>query len=252
MARASAIRTLFIVGAVAVLNTVSLSAYAVPGYAAGPGTIVGAAATAQQRFGVPAPLLEAICYLEGHLSDHDGAPSAAGGYGCMNLARNSHLDTLDQAAKLLGAPVSSVRNNQTLNIAGAAAVLRADALSLSSSHKVPITLGGWYGAIAKYSGARHDVATMYADEVYRIIRTGLSAIAPTGEIVRIAPTAVTPDTATASTVGERAGLTNQLQHQQRYRLPVRVQLHRADQLCRRHVQHRQPAQRPAAARRHRA
>jgi N-acetylmuramoyl-L-alanine amidase len=46
------------------------------------------------RFGVPASLLEAICYFEGHLSDHGGAPSSAGGYGCMDLIHNSHLDTV--------------------------------------------------------------------------------------------------------------------------------------------------------------
>ncbi len=166
-----------------------------------PGAIAAAAAAAQHRFGVPAVLLEAICYLEGHLSDHGGAPSSDGGYGCMDLARNRHLDTLGQAARLVGAPVSSVRSSLSLNMAGAAAVLRADAVSLSRAHRVPATLGGWYGAIAEYSGAAHQVAIMYASEVYRIVRTGLTATAPTGERVRIAPTAVAPDTATARNVG---------------------------------------------------
>src|SRR5215475_11561097 len=119
----------------------------------------------------------------------------------MNLARNNHADTLDQAAKLLGVPVSSVRGSQPENIAGAAAVLRADAISLSAGHRIPATLGGWYGAIAKYSGAGHKVAVMYANEVYRILRGGLTATAPTGEIVRIVPSAVTPATATANAVG---------------------------------------------------
>jgi hypothetical protein len=166
-----------------------------------PGAIAAAAAAAQHRFGVPAMLLEAICYLEGHLSDHGGAPSSDGGYGCMDLARNSHMDTLGQAAGLLGAPVSSVRSSVSLNMAGAAAVLRADAVSLSRAHRVPATPGGWYGAIAEYSGAQHDVAIMYADEIYRIVRTGLTATAPTGETVRIAPAAVVPEVATASNVG---------------------------------------------------
>src|SRR6266487_1827642 len=143
-----------------------------------PGAIAAAAAAAQHRFGVPAVLLEAICYLEGHLSDHGGAPSSDGGYGCMDLARNRHLDTLGQAARLVGAPVSSVRSSLSLNMAGAAAVLRADAVSLSRAHRVPATLGGWYGAIAEYSGAAHQVAIMYASEVYRIVRTGLTATAP--------------------------------------------------------------------------
>ena len=201
-------KTLLIVGAAAALGALSVPANVGAASLHGPGRgmIAGAAEAAQQRFGVPASLLEAICYLEGHLSDHGGAPSSAGGYGCMDLARNSHLDTLGQAARLLGVPVWSVRRSQALNIAGAAAVLRADAIALSGTHRVPTTLGGWYGAIAKYSGAGHDIAVLYASEVYRIVRIGLTATAPTGEIVRIAPTAVTPDTATAAHVGTTPAL----------------------------------------------
>jgi hypothetical protein len=198
----SAIKTMLIAGAAVTLSVLSVpaGAGAASHNAAGRGTIAGAARAAQQRFGVPASLLEAICYVEGHLSDHGGAPSSEGGYGCMDLARNSHLDTLGQAARLLGVPVLSVRSSLALNIAGAAAVLRADAISLSPTHRVPATLGGWYGAIAKYSGAEHDIAVMYANEVYRIVQRGLAATAPTGEIVRIAPTAVRPDTASARKV----------------------------------------------------
>jgi hypothetical protein len=208
MAKMSALRMLVVAAATATLGAMSVPAQAsaAPRSAAGPAAIAGAARAAQHRFGVPASLLEAICYLEGHLSDHGGAPSSDGGYGCMDLARNSHLDTLDQAAKLLGVPVWSLRRSQRLNIAGAAAVLRADAISLSPAHRAPARLGGWYGAVAKYSGAEHDIAVMYANEVYRILRRGLTARAPSGEVVRIAPTAVTPDTATARDVTVRPDL----------------------------------------------
>jgi hypothetical protein len=201
VARTSVSRTLLIVGAAAAAGLLGLpaSASAVPRHPAG-GTILSAARAAQHRFGVPASLLEAICYFEGHLSDHGGAPSSDGGYGCMDLARNSHLDSLGQAARLLHVPVSSLRRSTSRNIAGAAAVLRADAISLSPTHRAPSTLGGWFGAVAKYSGAQHAIAVMYADEVYRILRKGLVATAPAGEVVRIAPTAVTPDTATAADV----------------------------------------------------
>jgi len=199
---------LLTVGAAAALGALSVPANvsAAARHTAGSGTIAGAARAAQQRFGVPASLLEAICYFEGHLSDHGGAPSSAGGYGCMDLARNSQLDTLGQAERLLRAPASSLRRSQALNIAGAAAVLRADAISLSPAHRVPATLGGWYGAIAKYSGAAHDIAVMYADQVYRILRGGLTATAPSGEVVRIAPAAVTPDTGAAAHVGATPAL----------------------------------------------
>jgi hypothetical protein len=201
-------RTLLMAGAAAALGALSVPAVAsaAPGPATASGPVARAAEAAQHRFGVPAVLLEAICYFEGHLSDHGGAPSSQGGYGCMDLARNSHLDTLGQAARLLGVPASSVRSSQALNIAGAAAVLRADAISLSPARRVPATLGGWYGAIAKYSGAEHDIAVMYAGQVYRIIQHGLTARAPGGELVRIAPTPVTPDTATAANVTAASAL----------------------------------------------
>lgn len=204
MTRTPLLRTVLIAGAATALSVLSASvnASAAPRSEVGRGTIAGAAVAAQHRFGVPASLLEAICYFEGHLSGHGGAPSSENGYGCMDLARNGHLDTLDQAARLLRVPVSSVRGSQWLNIAGAAAILRADAISLSG--RVPATLGGWYGAIAKYSGAEHAIAVMYASEIYRIIRTGLTATAPTGEVVRIAPTAVRPDIATARDVAMAA------------------------------------------------
>ena len=68
-------------GLLAVLTAAALGALRVPAgaraaprHAVGPGTITGAAAAAQQRFGVPASMLEAICYLEGHLSDRGARP----------------------------------------------------------------------------------------------------------------------------------------------------------------------------------
>ena len=49
-----------------------------------------------------------------------------------------------------------------------------------------------------------NIAVLYASEVYRIIRIGLTATAPTGEAVKIAPTAVRPDLATARDVATAA------------------------------------------------
>jgi hypothetical protein len=201
MPRSSVVFSLLAAATAGTLTVAAVASAAPVQAASRPGPIAVATAAAQHRFGVPAVLLEAICYLEGHLSDHGGAPSSDGGYGCMDLARNRHMDTLGQAARLLGAPLSSVRSSLSLNVAGAAAVLRADAVSLSPEHRAPGTLGGWYSAIAEYSGAAHRVAVLYASEVYRIVRTGLTATAPTGETVRIAPTAVTPQIAAARNVG---------------------------------------------------
>src|SRR5215467_11165952 len=108
IATTSGKRTLLIVGAATALGvlSVSVNASAASRSTARLGAIASAALASQHRFGVPASLLEAICYMEGHLSDHGGAPSSENGYGCMDLARNSRLDTLDQAAKLLRVPAS--------------------------------------------------------------------------------------------------------------------------------------------------
>src|SRR5216683_6777027 len=57
---------------------------------AGSGGVHQAFEEAAQEFQVPAPLLKAICYMEGRLSNNDGHPSIDNGYGCMHLIQNSH------------------------------------------------------------------------------------------------------------------------------------------------------------------
>jgi N-acetylmuramoyl-L-alanine amidase-like protein len=161
-------------------------------------TVSGAISVAAHRFGVPAQVLTAVCYLEGRFADHGGAPSVDGGYGCMHLVRNSHADTLDRAAELLGVPAANVQADLTTNIAGGAAVLRDEVRSLGLA---PSGLGDWYAPLAVYSGARtRSVALTYADSVYQLIRTGISGRAQTGETITLAPTAVQPVTATAASL----------------------------------------------------
>lgn len=170
----------------------AMPAHATPGQPAPP-TLTTAITAAAERFGVPAPLLTAVCYLEGRLTDHGGAPSVDGGYGCMHLVRNDHADTLGRAATLLRVPESALRTDLATNVAGGAAVLRDDARSLGLA---PSGLADWYAPLAVYSGARtRGVATMYADAVYRVLGTGLTAVAQTGETVRLAPMDVRPDSA---------------------------------------------------------
>src|SRR5438105_377799 len=65
----------------------------------GGGTLTQAFTAASSEFSVPLPLLEALCYMEGRLSNHGGAPSIDGGYGCMHLVKNTRVDTLDSAAQ---------------------------------------------------------------------------------------------------------------------------------------------------------
>jgi hypothetical protein len=137
--------------------------------------------------------------MEGRLSNNAGAPSADNGFGCMHLVKNSSADTLDSAAKAINVNVSQLQQDLPTNIRGGAAVLRADALQLSSTHTLPATLGGWYGALALYSDATvRSTALLYATNIYKILNQGFSGQTDQGETVTLAPQHVTPETSTAS------------------------------------------------------
>lgn len=153
-------------------------------------------ATTATQYGVPAPLLEAFCYMEGRMSNHGGSPSIDNGFGCMHLVHNDGADTLDQAATDTGMTVSQLRYDIAANILGGAAVLRDEALRLSPTHTLPAALADWYGAVEAYSGASTPgTARMYADGLYQVLNTGFSAEAETGEIVTLAPQGVQPNAA---------------------------------------------------------
>src|SRR5689334_17563273 len=76
---------------------------------ASPTQIGSAFEQAASEFGVPAPLLKALCYMEGRLSNHGGSPSLDHGFGCMHLIQNQRADTLDQAANLLGVSTDQLK-----------------------------------------------------------------------------------------------------------------------------------------------
>ncbi len=154
---------------------------------------------AAQEYGVPREILKALCYIEGHLSNHHGSPSIDGGYGCMHLVKNRNGDTLDQAANVLGVNVRQLQIDIATNIRGGAAVLHDAAFRLSPVHQLPRTLADWYGAVAAYSMAStRSTALMYADAVYQLLNQGFSMQAEDGEIITLAPQAVRPNTATAA------------------------------------------------------
>jgi hypothetical protein len=174
-----------------------------PAYAA-PTTSTSASsafAQAAHESGVPVDLLKALCYMEGRLSMHGGTPSIDSGYGCMHLVKNSNADTLDQAAGLLHVSTQTLKTDLATNIRGGAAVLRAEALHLSSTHTLPVHLADWYGAIAGYSSATvRSTALMYADALYALLNKGFSASTDTGEGVTLTAHAIHPTTATATAV----------------------------------------------------
>ncbi|GAC1565290.1 MAG: N-acetylmuramoyl-L-alanine amidase [Ktedonobacteraceae bacterium] len=187
--------------------------------------------------GVPVSLLKALCYMEGHLSDHGGTPSRDGGYSCMHLtqggtydtkersdnptlarhhivsAQISHVDTLDQAAKELGVSPQLLKTDLATSIRGGAVILRDDALQVSKTHTLPKSLAGWYGAVATYSNATtRSTALMYADALYKILNSGFSATTDTGEMVTLTSQVVSADKVTATgvkgTTSLPAGCTN--------------------------------------------
>jgi N-acetylmuramoyl-L-alanine amidase len=161
----------------------------------------GAFRDASARFSVPAPLLAAICFLEGGMTMHEGEPSGDNGFGCMHLARNANVDTLGAAARDLGTTDERLRTNMRLNIAGGGALLRDNALSLSPQRTLPRDIGDWYGAVAMYShAASMSAATMYADAVYNLLAEGFDNTLFNGETFTLQPLQVTANTATVATL----------------------------------------------------
>jgi N-acetyl-anhydromuramyl-L-alanine amidase AmpD len=159
---------------------------------------------AAKEYGVPAGILLAIGYTESRWEPHSGLPSADGGYGLMNLTvktftassgRNgapvsetlikTHY-TLPEAARLLHVPAATLKASDAENIRGAAAVLAGYARKLGNG-RLPATLGGWYGAVAEFSGdTQEQTAELFAGDVFATLRSGASFVTPEGQDMRLA------------------------------------------------------------------
>ncbi|MFD0633426.1 peptidoglycan recognition family protein [Catenulispora yoronensis] len=121
----------------------------------------------------------------------------------MHLVQGTKADTLDQAATLTGLSASTLQHDTASNILGGAAVLRAEALKLSTTipATLPTTVSGWYAPIAAYSHAgSRQTAGMYADAAFKLLSTGFSATADDGETITLAPQTVAPDKTTLAAV----------------------------------------------------
>ncbi len=193
---------------VAVSGAAVAAAPAAAGHQAVPpaaGDRMAAFTAAAKEFGVPASLLLAIGYNESRWQPHGTMPSADGGYGLMNLTTRTftvasargqgnprrvslvktHF-TLDEAARLLRVPAGSLKTRDAGNVRGAAAVLAGYARRLGGG-RLPSTLGGWYGAVADYSGAtQQKTAELFADDVFATLRTGASLVTSDGQAMRLA------------------------------------------------------------------
>ena len=146
-----------------------------------PGSRMALMTAAAREFGVPVRVLLAISYNETRWARTGDSPSIDGGYGLMNLTAKSfpavggrgltagaggltaqsvprpvtlastHY-TLNEAAQLLHMPMAALQTSDRQNVRGAAAVLAHYARQLSGG-ALPVSLGGWYAAVADYSGS---------------------------------------------------------------------------------------------------
>ena len=96
--------------------------------------------------------------------------------------------TLDEAARLLHVPAGTLKTSDAGNIRGAAAVLAGYARHLNGG-RLPAGLGGWYPAVAEYSGAtQQKTAELFANDVFGTLRTGASLVTSDGQAMRLATT----------------------------------------------------------------
>ncbi|NUP64240.1 MAG: amidase [Nonomuraea sp.] len=167
--------------------TVALTLTAQPAQADAP--LPAAFARAAQASDVPRDLLVALAYAETHLDDHEGKPSASGGYGLMHLVSNPATHALEKAAELTKLPVEKLRSDAASNILGGAAVLRSYADELGLDEAARKDAGRWYQAVAKYGNASSpETARLYADSVYEQLGLGIRA-----KGVTVKPQEVTAD-----------------------------------------------------------
>jgi N-acetyl-anhydromuramyl-L-alanine amidase AmpD len=167
---------------------------------------MGMMRAAARQFGVPVRVLLAVAYVETRWEPNGDTPSVDGGYGVMDLtavnapAESGRGDlhqpasrialgrghgTLQLAARLLAVSPATVATNERQNVRGAAAVLAHDARLLNGG-ALPASLGGWYGAVAEFGGATTtQVARIFADEVFAILRRGASLTTSDGQAMEL-------------------------------------------------------------------
>ncbi|MEV6442170.1 peptidoglycan recognition family protein [Amycolatopsis sp. NPDC051716] len=170
---------------------------------------------AANEFKVPENVLLGVSYLESRWDTNAGTPSTSAGYGPMHLtdlreagAATSHhdegtedargddarpathpqarpaappptLQTVDEAARLLGTDARTLRTDATQNIRGGAALLA----------KYHAGQSDWYDAVARYSGSADQAAAQtFADEVFDTIKTGTARTTDDGQQVTLSPT----------------------------------------------------------------
>jgi hypothetical protein len=135
---------------------------------------------ASREFEVPFQLLEAIAFVESRWvhrvpEEIKGEGHMPPSYGVMGLRDDDYFGhSLREAAKLLGLPPDSLKQNFIHNIRGAAALLKIYADSLRKKGIVITNkLEDWKEVVEKYSGIpQPNLAELYAYDVFNVLKNG--------------------------------------------------------------------------------
>lgn len=137
---------------------------------------------------VPRDLLAALAFTESRLDGRAGLADEHGHVGVMGLRSDDAAElgpTLAEAAELTGVTQEALVADTSLQVLGAAEILRAYAIEDFGS--APDDLQGWWPIIERFSGSDDDaVAAEYANDVFRSIETGFVRRTHDGERVEVA------------------------------------------------------------------
>src|SRR5256884_481504 len=206
-------RVAYVVAAILIL------AQASPASATPASSLQSAFASAASEFRVPQNVLLAVSYIVSRW-ETDTQPSAAGGYGPMELLDASSAPASDEkgaggkgvtpsggsvvrgiaaASAESGVTPSEIKTSPPQNIRAGAALLAAYARDTVGA--TPTDPGTWYGAVAKYSSSDEaSVALGFADDVFAVMKKGAARTTTSGDTVALAPTKTSPDTSTAGSL----------------------------------------------------
>lgn len=135
-----------------------------------------------EEFGVPADLLKTLAFVESQGEHRNGRRMEDGSFGVMRLRERPDVNTLDEAARLLGVEKAELVRDPVQNIRGAAAVLRSYHDSSMAAEANP-----WMLAVTLYSGRAPEDAVRYSRELENILHEGLTHTLKSGQTLTVAP-----------------------------------------------------------------
>lgn len=137
---------------------------------------------------VPRDLLAAMAYTESRLDGRAGAVDEHGHVGVMGLRSDDAFDvgpTLADAAELTGVSEEALVADTSLQVLGAAEILRAYAIEDFGA--APVNLQDWWPVVERFSGSDDPaISAEYANDVFRSIETGFVRRTHDGERVEVA------------------------------------------------------------------